>query len=232
MRLTSTSDYKEQGVKILVYGDAGIGKTVLCATAPSPIILSAESGLLSLAGQDIPVIELDSIDTLIEAHKWVVGSKEGQDYETICIDSLSDLAETLLSDLIGGTKDPRQAYGAMAHQMSSAIRQFRDIKRRHVYFTAKIKRLEDSDGIVTFVPSAPGQVLLQNLPFFFDELFVYRYKKGKGGKVRYLQTEGDTMFVAKDRSGKLAKTEKPNLTQIFKKIVGGQNGSTTTESND
>ena len=36
------------GVKCVVYGPAGGGKTRLLATAPSPIILSAEKGLLSL----------------------------------------------------------------------------------------------------------------------------------------------------------------------------------------
>lgn len=41
------------GVKCIVYGRAGIGKTMLVATAPAPFLISAESGLLSLREQNI-----------------------------------------------------------------------------------------------------------------------------------------------------------------------------------
>lgn len=37
-----------QGVKMLVYGASGSGKTGLCATLPAPLIISAEGGLLRL----------------------------------------------------------------------------------------------------------------------------------------------------------------------------------------
>jgi len=135
------------------------------------------------------------------------------------VDSVSDLAETALADYMKSTKDPRKAYGDMASTVAAAIRHFRDLQGRHVYFTAKIKRItEDSTGISSFMPGVPGQVLLQNLPFFFDEVFAYRYAKVKGKLSRWLQTEGDLKYIAKDRSGKLNAVEPPDLTVIFNKI--------------
>lgn len=37
---TTDKEASGHGVKILVYGRAGMGKTRLCGTAPSPVILS------------------------------------------------------------------------------------------------------------------------------------------------------------------------------------------------
>lgn len=36
------------GIKCLVYGGSGTGKTVLSATLPTPVLISAEAGVLSL----------------------------------------------------------------------------------------------------------------------------------------------------------------------------------------
>ena len=55
LRILSTEGYgRDAGVKVLVYGAPGAGKTRLCATAPKPFILSAESGLLSLRKEKLP----------------------------------------------------------------------------------------------------------------------------------------------------------------------------------
>ena len=64
------------GVKLLVYGQAGAGKTSLIPTLPSPIALSAEGGLLSIAGADIPYIEIGSMDALQEAYMWLRDSAD------------------------------------------------------------------------------------------------------------------------------------------------------------
>ena len=51
INLKTTATIESSGVKVLVYGQAGSGKTTLIRTAPAPLILSAEAGLLSLAGR-------------------------------------------------------------------------------------------------------------------------------------------------------------------------------------
>ena len=57
VNIKSTKDIAlDHGIKCVVYGFSGVGKTVLCSTAPKPIVLSAESGLLSLSKVDIPYI--------------------------------------------------------------------------------------------------------------------------------------------------------------------------------
>lgn len=196
--LKNTNDVKTNGVKILVYGAAGVGKTRLIATMPDPVILSAEAGLLSIAGSNIPVIEISSFAELQEAWTWLSESEEGKKLNP-CLDSLSEIGETILSAAKKKASDPRQAYGAMQDDCTSLIRAFRDLPGRHVCFTAK---LDDSEPMNR--PSMPGKSLTRELPYFFDEVFAVRAEKdGEGNDMHIIQTSADAYWTAKDRSGKL-----------------------------
>jgi phage nucleotide-binding protein len=219
IKITTTKDYGVSGVKVLVYSAAGVGKTVLSSTAPNPLIISAESGLLSLQDHDIPVIEVKSVEDVNDVYEWVTSSKEAGQYETLCLDSVTEIAEVLLSEFKAETKDARQAYGQLADEMSKTIRSFRDLKGKNVYFTAKMVRAANEDGITVYYPMMPGKTMTNGLSFFFDEVFALRIGKlGDGTTYRYLQTQPDLQYDAKDRSGRLKMVEEPDLTKVFNKI--------------
>ena len=79
IQLKSTSGVAtDGGVKVLVYGGAGSGKTTLIGTLPDPVIISAEAGLLSLSGLDIPYIEVTDMDSLKEAFSYITSNKIGR----------------------------------------------------------------------------------------------------------------------------------------------------------
>jgi AAA domain len=199
IKLTSTKR-DVHWVNILVYGESGVGKTTLCATAPNPVIISAEQGLLSLAGLDIPVYEVGGMSDVREAYAAVKDS----DFQTVCIDSLSELGETLLSEFKREEKDPRKAYGRMGDEMALIVRKFE--------ITSK----------VSYSPSMPGKAFTCNMPYFFDIVTCMRIGKKEKAEYRYLQTQPSIQYEAKDRSGKLAMEEVPDITQIINKIVGTQ----------
>lgn len=223
VQLKSTRDAAAtQGIKILVHGPAGSGKTKLCATAPGkPIIISAEAGLLSLRDVDIPVIEVASIADVHEAYQFLL-SDEGRVFDWVCIDSISEIAEVVLNTEKKNTKDPRQAYGALAEQMTDLVRAFRDLPGRNVYMSCKQERTKDeATGALLYGPSAPGQRMAQALPYFFDEVFALRVEKDpEGNTTRWLQTGRDFTHEAKDRSGALDPFELPDLAAIARKITG------------
>lgn len=206
-------------INVLCYGESGVGKTRLIETAPTPLIIDAEGGLLSLRGSKIPVLKVETRENCNEIYDWLKLSKEARKFKTICIDSLSEIAEVLLDAELQNSKDPRKAYGVMATEMSILIRLFRGLPF-NTYFTAKTKKVVDeSNGAISYMPSVPGQSLLNNLPYFFDEVLLLDIGKTKSGvKYRYLKTTADHQYTAKDRSGTLAEKEEPNLTKLFNKI--------------
>jgi len=216
-----TSDVHADGVKILVYGQAGAGKTSLIPTLPSPIVLSAEGGLLSIAGANVPYIEIASAADLMEAYQWLTESAEAIQFQSVALDSISEIAEVVLNAEKKATKDPRQAYGAMQEQMSDIVRAFRDLPGRNVFFSAKLEKSQDEMGRILYAPSMPGNKSGQSLPYFFDEVLALRVEKdGEGNTQRALMCDSDGLWAAKDRSGKLATWEAPDLGAIIAKIGG------------
>lgn len=223
IKMTTTDQVSAvHGVKVLVYGQSGVGKTVLCATAPNPVIISAEAGLLSLRKVSIPVIEVKTVEDLTEAHRWCSQSAEAKQFATVCIDSISEIGEVVLANAKKQVKDPRQAYGELIEKMLATIKAFRDLQGKHVYMSAKMEPTKDElTGIVRYGPSMPGQKLGPQLPYLFDEVFRLGINKTpQGEEYRFLQTQPDLQFEAKDRSGSLDRMEPPDLTHVINKILG------------
>jgi phage nucleotide-binding protein len=220
INLRSTAGLAADGVKLLVYGPAGAGKTSLIPTLPHPVVLSAEGGLLSIVDADVPFIEISTMADLWEAYEWLtIGG--GQGYKSVALDSISEIAEVCLNHEKKVAKDPRQAYGAMAEQMADIIRAFRDLPNRHVLMTAKCEKTADETGRILYAPSMPGNKTGQSLPYFFDEVLALRVEKdAEGVSQRALLCDSDGIWQAKDRSGKLDTWEAPDLGDIISKIGG------------
>jgi len=221
INLKRSSALSMSGVKLLVYGQAGAGKTSLIPTLPAPIVLSAEGGLLSIARADVPYIEIASMGDLTEAYKWLSESAEAVQFQSVALDSISEVAEVVLNAEKKASKDPRQAYGAMQEQMADIIRAFRDLPGRHVYMSAKLEKTQDEMGRVLYSPSMPGNKTGQQLPYFFDEVLALRVERdAEGNTQRALMCDSDGLWLAKDRSGKLETWEAPDLGAIIAKIGG------------
>lgn len=223
MILKRSSRLTANGVKLLVYGQAGAGKTSLIPTLPKPVVLSAEGGLLSIQDADVPYIEVSSMSALQEAYKWLTSSAEAAEFQSVALDSISEIAEVCLNAEKKASKDPRQAYGAMQEQMTDIIRAFRDLPGKHVYMSAKLEKSQDEMGRMLYSPSMPGNKTGQALPYFFDEVLALRVEKdAEGNTQRALMCDSDGLWVAKDRSGKLSPWEPADLGAIISKIGGGK----------
>ena len=223
INLQNTNAVRVSGIKLLAYGQAGAGKTSLIPTMPNPIILSAEAGLLSIAGADLPFIEIDGMNTLREAYTWLKDSDEAKQFDSVALDSISEMGEVCLTQEKATAKDPRQAYGEMQTMMQEAIRLFRDLSGKHVLFTAKLDKSSDEMGRLMYAPSMPGNKTGQALPYFFDIVAALRVEKDAEGVVqRGLMCQSDGLWQAKDRSGKLDAWEAPDIGAIIEKIGGAK----------
>lgn len=219
-----TSDVSATAIKAMVYGGAGIGKTrLLGLTAPQPLILSAESGLLSLRQAQIPYIEIKDMTTFFGVWQWLYSAQDNYHFRTIGIDSATEIAETILDAERKNTKDPRKAYGELVIQMMAGLKAYRDLPYRHVVFSAKMGRITDQlTGGVMWGPMMPGQQLDQQVPYLFDEVFhLGAYRGADGTEFTAIRTRPDNQYQAKDRSGALDTWERPDLNAIFNKITKG-----------
>lgn len=233
---TTTRQFSvEHGIKMGAYSDSGVGKTRLIATAPRPLIGSTENGLLSLRKEkiDIPAALIRTLADLREFYRFCSESTEMKNFDLVALDSVSDISETILSEAkvaptINGkvNPDPRAAYGLMQEYVVEEIKKFRDLKGKHVYLTFKMEPMKDEfSGITKYGPMFPGRNLGPQTPYLLDEFFVLRRHQmvdpATGRHFRYLQTDGDLQYHAKDRSGCLALVEPPDLSHVINKIMAG-----------
>lgn len=209
-----------KSVKFLGYGPAKVGKTRAIVTLPNPITFSCEGGLLVLKEHDLPYFEVTSLKDMEELYGWL-GSEEASKFESVALDSITEMAEVVLGVEKNRTVDGKKihgmkAYGEMQDKMAEQIRKFRDITTHHVYFSAQMEKSTDELGSVSYAPSMPGQKFQQKLPFFFDEVLAFRIENGH----RAILTASDGVWSAGDRSGRLNLWEPPDLGAIIKKIAG------------
>ena len=215
------SDY----LKVLVYSPSGIGKTRLIVTCPNPIIISSEKKLVSISGKEFPdytVLQVDNYKDLKKALKFIKKNKRKEKWEWVAVDSLSHIAERLIVSYRKEGLNLRDIYGTLAEEMTEFLDNLLNINDINIYCIAKAKKFISADGDKEYYPAMPGRVLPQNLPYMFDEVFALRIWEDEetGKKIRYLQTEPNEDYEAKDSSGKLKPKEKAHLGKIHKKVKG------------
>lgn len=218
--LRSTKGLASNGVKMLVYGQSGAGKTSLIPTLPNPVILSSEGGLLSIHDADLPFIEVNNMEALKEAYAWLKDSDEAKQFDSVALDSISEVAEVVLAHELKTNKDGRAAYGEMNSTMQELIRSFRDLPGKNVLFTAKLEKSQDEMGKLLYNPAMPGKSLTQGLPYFFDFVLALRVERdAEGGTQRMLMCDSDGTWQAKNRGGRLDIWEEPDLGALIGKLA-------------
>lgn len=232
MRITNVAEEaKTAGVKMLVYGESGAGKTHLISTLPmdQTIIISAESGLLALAraltdaGVDpttITVLGIDKLTDLMEAYTYVA-TGEGAKYRYIALDSISEIAEQIFTHERKTNTNNYDIYPALREKITGVIKSFRDLRNRHVYFSAKTEVVETSvKGIYKQVPDMSDKKMSRSVPYLFSLVLFLEMTVDPTTKkeTRVLKSRTEFNVVAKDRSGMLAPEEPANLSYIVEKV--------------
>ena len=145
-------------VKCLVYGASGVGKTRFAATAPKPVFLSAEAGLLSTigVGDDVDFAEIKSLADLQSAYHEL--AKGGHKYETVVIDSITEINEIIKEGIEAKTGKSMQLqdWGTLAKSIRGILRNFRNLDM-HVVFIAQEQNEMNDQKISKIVPSLNGK---------------------------------------------------------------------------
>lgn len=224
LQITTVAEaVKDSGLKGLVFGGPGSGKTQLLATTgESTLIISAEGGLRTIknAPDNIKTVKIEKIEDLNEIYEML---EEGMDFKWVMLDSISEIAEKLLAKEKSLTKDPRGAYGELITKMSVALRGFRDLPNYNVIMVAKeVMTVDENTGLSSYQPMMPGAKLGQALPYMFDLVGAMKIGKTEDGIIyHYLQTSPDMSYRSlKYRGEGLNDIEEPNLGKLLRKLNG------------
>lgn len=209
--------------KILIYGESGVGKTVLAGSAcvvpeMAPVLLlDIEGGTLSLRRR-YPEVDAIRIKTWSDLVKVWEALKEGKHhYKTVIVDSLTEAQKIGLATIMkravikareeGNERDPDLPgigeYGKSTNQMRALVRCFRDLPM-NVIFTCLAARDQDKKGNWHTRPSLTAK-LSSEIAAFMD-VVLYMYTLDKDDQTLRLLTSAKLEgVVAKDRTDKLPK---------------------------
>jgi len=230
----------------LVIAEAGMGKTCLARSClgqqwqggawvqaepldqfKKVLILAAEPGLLSvrdlvLSGH-IQAVRIATWAEMAEAFNWLAHDEQAKTaYDWVFIDSLTEIAdkcEASAKERHGN--DGYKLWGDYTDKLTGAVKDFRDLDAYNTVFTC-LPQADKDDANRRYIGAAiGGQKIKGRLTSYFDEVFYLdNIDSGQGGTYRGLITQPWERKPAKDRSGKLAFIEPPNLLQIKRKILG------------
>lgn len=226
-------------VKGLIYGEPGAGKTYLACTAPKPLVLLTEPSVSSptmLAvlrdlGVDPDVWEILDLDDLEQAFSFLIGGKHK--YETVVIDSLTDLYRRMMQAIIESSiarrpsRDPdvpeQGDWFKVQERIRHVARSFRDLPM-HVIFTALVMDIRND---VRRVPLVQPKSLAQELPAYCNLVGYLAVQELEGKYHRRLLVTPTDIYVAKNPGGSLPPiVDNPNLTNIFKAVASlGKKGA-------
>jgi hypothetical protein len=218
--LRPAKDFANQfGVKAVVYGPPGSGKTPLLNTAPRPLLLACEPGLLSMRNSTVPTYQGFTVTAIDEFFKWFFNSEETKNFDTIGVDSISQMADIYLQDALKTKKHGLQAYGDMATKTMEHLRALYYTRNKHTYLIAK-EAANDDNGIRYRKPFMPGQQLPVELPHLFDEILHLGLHNIPGmGTHKAFRCQASIDVLARDRTGQLAEFEPPEFGQLVRKAM-------------
>jgi hypothetical protein len=206
------------GVKAVLYSGPGMGKTPLLTTAPAPVICFTEPGFLSVRKYQGPAYPAFTYREIKEFWMWAIQSREAQQFQTKCCDSISQMAEIILAEELPRHKDPRKAYGELSLKMMEIMNWIYFAPNLHALLIAKEGSV-DFEGTTKQRPYFPGQDLNIKIPHLFDSVWRIENVQTAQGLQRVIRTRESITAFARDRSGNLADLETPDINYLFQKAM-------------
>ena len=212
-----TASEMKRYLNIMVYGDPGVGKTVLAGSAQeveemSPVLfLDCEGGTLSLSKTypEVDVITVSDWDTLQSIYNDLF--EKDVPYKTVVLDSLTEIQQLSMDHIMSAVQAkkpdqeaPRiQDWGTQNRNMKTMVTAFRDLEM-HVVFNSLPKTEKDKTvGSIRIRPSLSGNTLPVEVPGFMDILLYMNIRIVEGIPTRVLNSKFTSNTISKDRTGSL-----------------------------
>ena len=216
---------------ILLYGDAGRGKTWLAASAAeveamSPVLLiDVEGGASAIARdfKDVDVINVETHEQLDKVTNDLLSIKHK--YKTVIIDTLGvamDRAEKVFGERPENKGNKFGKWGDLKIWANDLVRAMHSAPFVSIILTHAEDQKDENTGAVKTVPSIPGSSK-KDLPGIPDIIgYMTAEKTEDGGVRRVLVVTSSDRLVTKNRFNLPPVIGEPSMKKIIELIQGGK----------
>lgn len=136
-------------VKLMVYGQAGMGKSTFALSAPKPLLLDFDGGV-----KRVNMEHLKGVDT-VQVNNWgeilQVFQEDLSPYQTIVVDTIGKMLDYIITYKCGQRQPSIRDWGGINAEFSNFIRNI-SMLNKHVVFVAHRDTRKEGDETV-FVPA-------------------------------------------------------------------------------
>lgn len=136
-------------VKMMVYGQAGTGKTTLALSAPAPLLLDFDNGV-----KRVNMSHLDGID-IVQIGSWndvqQVLQEDLSSYKTIVVDTIGKMMDFIITYKCGTRQPQIRDWGGINQEFSWFTRALSSLNKNVIFVAHRDTRKEGDDTV--FIPA-------------------------------------------------------------------------------
>lgn len=142
----------QRNVKMMVYGQAGMGKTTLALSAPSPLLLDFDNGVKRVNNAhlaEVGIVQITNWQEVMTLLTTEVG--ELAPFETIVVDTIGKMMDFIIAYRCGGRNPRVQDWGVINSDFKWFVNALSGLNK-HIIFVAHRDTRKEGDDTV-FVPA-------------------------------------------------------------------------------
>ena len=136
-------------IKMMLYGQAGMGKTTVALSAPKPLLLDFDNGV-----KRVNMAHLDGIDT-VQITSWndvqQVLQEDLSGYQTIVIDTIGKMMDFIITYKCGTRQPSIRDWGGINAEFSWMTRTLSSLNKNVIFVAHRDTRKEGDDTV--FIPA-------------------------------------------------------------------------------
>lgn len=205
-------------IKMMVYGQAGMGKTTFALSAERPLLLDFDNGV-----KRVNMSHLDGVD-IVQITSWqdvqMVLREDLSAYRTIVTDTAGKMGD-YITQYVCGNKQPRlQDWGKMNLVYTDFLRQLDMLRKNLVYVCHRDTRKEGDDTV--YIPALRDKwynIIVSGL-----DLLGYLEMKSEGGRqVRTITFDPTNRNDGKNTCNLKSEMEIPTIVDANGNAIGKNN---------
>lgn len=136
-------------VKMMLYGQAGFGKTTVALSAPSPLLLDFDNGVKRVNDSNLQGVDIVQVTSWNDMKELM--NENLSAYQSIVVDTIGKMMDFIISYKCGTRQPQIRDWGGINQEFSWFVRYLSDLNKNIIFVAHRDTRKEGDDTV--FVPA-------------------------------------------------------------------------------